>query len=386
MNRRLAVFAPVAALALLQLSGCERAVPPPPPGGVYRSHTAGASFEQSVDIAGKTGEYVALFSLFDIFRSPEQPDRIYIAAGGRGIVASDNDGVSWQIIPTPLANTYDVTVLGSGILVASGSDGAGQGFVIRSLDEGKSWQTVLTVPVPVDESGFKIIGGAPTVPSVVLSLERDPFNSERVWAGSSLGTLFAGEQSAKVWRNFQTLKPDAFNPQLQPTNVTIKKIVVSPHRPNEMLVITRPGQMILVNGDDQKKIKVPQYLNTPPPVGTSSGNKKIQDAVFIPGFPDALLVGVEDGAVVTRDGGQTWVALPVPIEPNQKFNSIVVAVSPTNTNRLLVAVNDVIYRSEDGGNTWNTFALGLPAHLVTGLSINPDNAARVLIVTSTNQS
>ena len=370
-------------VAALQLSGCgrEATVPPPPPGGVYRSDSAGASFEQAVAIKGKPGEYIADFALNEVFRLPERPTDIYIAAGPNGVVRSVDDGYTWEVLATPLTQTLDVVMLDNGVLVASGTDGSGQGFVIRSLDVGKSWQSVLTVPVPTTGKQFEIIQSQPQSVSVVISIERDPFQPNRVYAASSLGTLFSGEQSAKVWRTYATLTVEGFDAITGQQTVPIQKLVASPHRPGELLIISNNQELIRVRGTEQEKITVPQYIDTPPPFGATTGSKKVVDVSFVPEYPDAILVGVEDGAVVTRDGGVTWLQMPLPLESSQRFNSVVVTVSPTNTNRYIVAVNDVIYRSEDGGQTWNTFAFGLAGRVIRDLSINPANAARVLAVT-----
>ena len=73
--------------------------------------------------------------------------------------------------------------------------------------------------------------------------------------------------------------------------------------------------------------------------------------------------------------------LSLPIDAVVRFNSVNVAVSPTNVNRFLAAINSVVYRSEDAGNTWNTFSLGLSSHMITELLINASNASKVLVIT-----
>lgn len=375
MKKLYVVALPVLMLGVLQLGGCtQQDIEAAPPGGVYASTSAGATFEQSVDIAGTPGEYIAQFSLGDAFRVPVNPDLVYIAAGDKGIVVSDNGGKSWQVVATPLTQTVDVVALGSGVLVASGVDGDGQGFVIRSLDAGKSWQIVLTIPVPVDVGSFQLFRGAAAEPSVVLSLALDPFNPERVYAGSNLGTVFVGEQSAKVWRSFHTLT--AANQRQQ----AILQINPSVHQAGELYVVTASHALVRVRDGQQDVIKVPD-LSGGPLVGAFA-EKQVFTVAFIPGFPEALLVGVEDGVMVTRDGGATWLELPVPVEQAQEFNTIVVAVSPTNINRIFVAINSVLYRSEDGGATWNTVTLPALNLIITGVSINPQNASHVLLVTA----
>lgn len=368
-------------LAALQLGGCTRGINPPPPGGVYRSNSAGASFDQSVNIKDMPGEYIAQFHLGDIFRTPSAPGIVYIAAGEQGIIASHDDGATWEVITTPLTFATDVVALENGVIIAAGTDGQGQGFVVRSLDEGKSWNSVFTVPVPVENKGVQLVGGSDVSPSVVLSIGVDPFNADRIYGASSLGTLFVSEQSGKTWRTLYAIQPDS-PIQTTPGNQTgIKRLAVSPHTAGELAVITNDNRLLIIREGTQQEITVPTYIATPPPAFGANQDQDVFDIAYIPGFPEALFVGVENGAVITRDRGESWVELPVPIESTKIFNTIRVATSPTNVNRMFVAVNEVMYRSEDGGVSWNTFSLGLPQHSITDFSINPANASRVLIVT-----
>src|SRR5690242_118615 len=123
---RLAVFfAPVVVVAALALGGCnQKQIPPAPPGGVYRSTSAGASFDQSVTIAGKPGEYIATYNLLSLSRASYDPNVIYLAAANRGVVYSTDDGATWNTLNTPLANNMGALVLGNRTVVISGTDAA----------------------------------------------------------------------------------------------------------------------------------------------------------------------------------------------------------------------------------------------------------------------
>ena len=104
----------------------------------------------------------------------------------------------------------------------------------------------------------------------------------------------------------------------------------------------------------------------------------LQDIVRL---DDSLVVVGERGHIArSDDNGKTWQELSVPADTAQKFNTSVVTASPTNPNRLLVAINDVVYRSEDGGQSWNTFDFQLDSFGITSLSIDPQNASRVVAV------
>jgi hypothetical protein len=375
------VAVPLVFIGVLQLTGCtDQTVAPPPPGGVYLSQSAGASFDQSVQLEGKPGEYVARYPLRRLFRSPQNPSLVLIAAGSQGLIRSHNGGETWEQLAVPLANTLDIVMLPNGVMAASGSGRDGQGYVVRSLDEGKSWQTVLTVPVPVSNSRFQLFGEK-TVPSVVLSLELDPFDRSRIYAGSNLGTVLLGEQSAKVWHNIYALNPGQFNIVTEQTVLGISNIVPSPHRRDELFLITATGVLVRLQNEQQTIIKIPRTLNGEPSAfGGSFETRRVLDITLVPDAPNALFVATRHGPVISRDNGRTWQELNVPIDTSKMFNQSIVAVSPTNSRRLLVTINNVIYRSEDGGRSWNTFDFGLEGLTVKALSIDPSNAGRVVAI------
>ncbi len=375
------IVLPVLVVGMLQLSGCtSRPVPLPPAGGTYFSASAGALFEQSVEIEGETGAYIARYPLQRAHRPAFSPQKVLIAAGGQGIVVSDNSGDTWRVLATPLNFVHDVILLPNGVLVASGINADGQGFVVRSIDEAKSWEVVLTIPLPVDTRGFQIIRVQEAPDSRVVSIELDPFNPDRIYAGSSLGSIFVGEQSAKTWRvEHQLDTRNIFTGSS--AGLSIQDIIPSPHQAGELLLLTSARSVIRIVGDKQDELTIPRDVKNPQPFSIT-GRKRIFDIMYIAGFPNALYAGVDDGAVISRDRGTTWEQLPLPVDAIKKFNTGAVAVSPTNATRMLVAINSIIYRSEDSGRTWNSFSLGLPEHGITALLIDPQNASRVLAVTT----
>lgn len=328
------------------------------------------------------GAHIARFDLRGAFRSKRKPETIYLAAGAQGLVVSHNEGRTWQVVLTPLTTAVDIAVLQNGVLVATGTGPEGQGFILRSLDEGKSWQTVLTIPVPEQQGPFRILGSNEVQGSVILTIEQDPFDGDRLYAGSNLGGVLVGEQSAKVWRTVHTLTPERFDPSQSAARSSVEKLAPSPHVRGEILIVTAENKLWRVTAEGQVKIAVP-VEQTPQEARffVSKGDHEVVDVAFSLTDPQVLLAGANDGVLVSRDAGTTWQELALPVESPIDFNSVRVAVSPTNTNRFLVAINGVIYRSEDAGTTWNTFSLGLIDHVVSDILINPVNAARVLVVT-----
>ncbi len=360
--RLLVLSLPFLIIGTLQLTGClRRELPPPSPGGAYRSTSGGAQFDQSVRLADEKGNlvgYVASLPLRTIHRPSAAPATLFATASGEGAVVSHDDGVTWRKINQPLISITGLVALKSGVLLASGTNEAGAGLVTRSLDSGASWEDVLTIPAfkKPKSQVYEIIKPPPPPPVFVSSLALNPFQEDNIYATTSTGDLMAGEQSGKVWNNILTVSP-------------IRKVSPSPHQDGELLLVTTAGELIRAEDGQAETIELPKRA-------------KALDVIYIQQFPAAILVGSDSGVFISRDRGDTWLELPLPISTSAPLRSVVVRVSPTNPDRFLVSVDSVLYRSEDGGETWNALSLDLPNHIITDISIDPTNAARVLLVTS----
>lgn len=383
LTLRAAVF-PLVIIAALQLGGCVGGSSNVPRGGVYISNSAGARFDQSVQIAGEDAGYISAFPLKRAHRSLLHPQVLMVASGEDKLIVSTDEGKSWNLITTPLTVVQDVALLAGNVVVVSGTDGEGRGLIIRSQDNGQSWEEVLTVPVPVNTKQFQIFR-AETVASIVLALEVDPFNPDRVYAGSNLGTIIVGERLGKTWRTIHTVQSSRFDPTGTRQNLGIRRLVASPNNPGELFIITFDKTLYRIRDGVQEEIKIPRYITTAPPFGGSeTETRKMLDITPVKSLPNVLLAASTKGIVYSADNGRVWQEFSLPVETtqDQEFNSGVVTISPTNSSRLLVALNSVLYRSEDGGVSWHSFDLQLPNHLITNILINPTNAANVVVTTT----
>lgn len=380
MNKISIITLPVVMVFSLALGGCAREEEKPvPAGGAYLSVSGGASFDQAV--AGiKEGENIALYDLGKIHRSAQDPAVIFMAAGEKGIVISRDDAATWETIPTSLSGTVDVAMLRTGVLLATGIDKDGQGGVVRSLDNGKSWQNVFTLPLPQQKKTLRIIGGGSELVPTIISLEVDAKNSDMVWAGTNDGTVFSAEQSGKIWKKVAEIPTTAALVTGDRSGAAIVRLegIAAPWA--DVLMVTQDKKMLAIQDGKVSTISVPEVLESPLAFGGISGNRNILDVSLVPGFPNALIIGTDKGAVVTRDAGKTFVELQLPFDASKRVSNMVVAISPNNTNRMLVAADGVVYRSEDAGTSWQTTGVGPIGFGITDISINPKNAARVLAV------
>jgi photosystem II stability/assembly factor-like uncharacterized protein len=375
-TRTMALMLPALLLGTIQLSGCVRRGPAPPaPGGVYQSTSAGANFDQAVRLVDRTGELIgniAEVAVIAVYRPPQEPSTLFLSAGTQGVFRSRDEGNSWQRVVQPLSAVTGLVQLENGVLLAGGTNADGEGIVTRSLDNGDSWERVLTIPAlhRRKRAVFEVIKPPPPPPVYVSSIVIDQFNPDRVYATTSTGEVLISEQSGKLWSTLFRVQSNKRDPLTNRSIASIKRVIPSPHRTGELLLITTDGKLILVRDDEAEPTDIP-----------ITGGAVI-DVTFIKQFPEALLVGTDRGVLFSRDRGQNWDQLDLPISTSAPLRNTVVRVSPTNPSRLIVAVDSVVYRSEDGGQTFNTLSLGLPNHVITDISINPINAARVLLGTA----
>ena len=358
----MSVGLPLIIIGTLQLSGCtSKKTEPTPPGGAYLSSSGGAQFDQSVSLIDDTGAttgHIANLSLNAIHRSTKDPAVIFVTAGGNGVIISYDNGKNWQAMAKPIANVTSIVALESDILLVSGSNEDKEGIIMRSLDRGKSWDKVLTVPAAriKKKKRIEILKTAEPPPVSVTSLTINPFHADKLYAATSTGDILMGEQSGKLWSKITISQP-------------VKKFVPSPHRDGELLLVSTAGQLIKLTDNKQETLIV---------IGKKT---RALDAAYVNQLPDAIFVSTASGAAASTDRGETWSLLSLPISTKVAFTDAIARVSPTNSSRLLVSINNVLFRSEDGGSSWNSLSLDLPNHSITDISIDPSNASRVLLIT-----
>jgi hypothetical protein len=380
MNKMNVIVIPTLLVFTLALGGCSRdEAVSVPAGGVYVSASAGASFDQSVKTTDPE-ETIAGFDLGKIHRALQDANMVFMAAGEKGMVLSRDDGSTWEVIPVSLATTIDVALMRSGVMLAAGLDTDGQASVVRSLDKGKSWQNVFSIPLPTQKRRFQIISGGSPLPTTIVALEVDPRIEDKIWAGTNDGTIFSAESSGKVWKTVTELTSSSEIVTGDRSDAGIVRMEVSSTRPDELILVTQKKQLLRVEGGKVTIMKVPESVTEPSPYGVILDDRNILDVSYVPGFPNALFLGTDRGAVITRDGGNSFLELKLPFDASKIVSSMVVAVSPSNVNRILVAADGIVYRSEDGGAAWHTTDVGPVGFGITDLSINPGNASRVLAV------
>jgi photosystem II stability/assembly factor-like uncharacterized protein len=159
----------------LSVSGTE-------PGTLYAVSSSGQTFKSSNK--GQSWVQLAAPGLAKMLISdPMQPGVLYAAASG-GLFKSSDGGASWRPAHAGLGNMYifeiAVAPLNSSVLYVAGTGG-----ISRSTDGGESWRRL----GPQLTGTIETSNGPYTIPLMLTHLAVDPFDAEKVYAGTDQGAI-----------------------------------------------------------------------------------------------------------------------------------------------------------------------------------------------------
>ncbi|HKV40803.1 MAG TPA: hypothetical protein VJX67_16435 [Blastocatellia bacterium] len=252
--------------------------------------------------AGKHWTHIGLEGTRQIGRilvDPKNPDRVFVAALGhayganpdRGLYRSRDGGATWQKVLFKDDNTgaIDVTFdpLNSRIVYAAlwnsrrppwsiypPSYGAGGG-IFKSTDGGDKWQPLTGIPA----EGLGRIGLAVTAG-----------NHNRLYAivDAKAGGLYRSDDAGATWSLISSDK------RIYGRGWYFCKIVADPKNPDRVYVSNTSVYRSTDAGKSWTAIK-----------GAPGGDDYHQLWIY-PDDPDRMILGSDQGAVVSEDGAETW--------------------------------------------------------------------------------
>jgi len=264
---------------------------------------------------------------------PDNPHRI-LAGTDVGLFRSDDAGETWQQIDSLVTDTqiWSVAVDPSDsdtIFVGTRPD------AFLSRDGGKTWDKLslgVTELCPI---------GITRTTNVVV----DPRDRNTIWAGIEVDGVYKSFDGGDTWTHLPDLGPDPFEGDI-----------------HGLALRTTPSAAV--------------YATTPFGIATSTDEGESWACHHFPKFHDSdqrsycrgMLIKADDPNVMfvgngdtipgvtgtiqrSCDGGQTWQALQLPVQPNSVIYWF--ATHPDVPNVIAAAsIYGYVYVSEDGGDTW----------------------------------
>lgn len=327
-------------------------------GAVFRSTNDGASWSiSSTGLLGWETLSASLTGTTPLVVDPTTPTTIYVAAY-IGVYKTTDGGLTWSATGLSASVTrLVISPTNPAILYA----GRFSGEVLKSIDAGANWSTVLTVP------------GTP-----VQALEVDPQDANTVYAG----TIFTGGMYKTVDGGMNW---DTINNGL-PFQHDVWELAIDPVDPNTIYAGVFCCIGIGANG---------VYKSTDgglnwSPMNTGLTDLSITELIVDPTNPAVLYAsstspfGNTVGVFKTTNGAASWSGVSTGLSTHRVG---VLAIDPTNPATVYAGSQfGGVFRTTTGGGSWGATNSGLFAHTLVSLAIDPSTPATLYTGNSTAQN
>ena len=262
--------------------------------------------------------------------SPHNPHHL-LAGSEAGLYRSEDNGATWDLIESPMDGKQIWSAAfhpGDPNTIFAGTKEPG---VYRSKDRGKSWEKIA---VPMAE---RCLAGAPKVTNIIV----DPRDKKTIWVGVEIDGIYCSHDDGKTWHHSKMGEKE-LNQDVHGLALTDSKV----------LVTTPDG--IWSSSDEAES----WALHSFPRFAERDAISYCRGVALRPGDPETIFVGNGDfipgkrGAIQrSRDGGKTWKACDLPVEPN----SVIYWFGTNPANPDVIAANSLhgyVYLSTDAGDSW----------------------------------
>lgn len=264
---------------------------------------------------------------------PNDPHRI-LAGTDVGLYRSDDAGATWENLeaPTEGIQIWSVAVDAADpetIFVGTRPDAC------RSRDGGKTWEALslgVTLPCPI---------GIPRTTNMIV----DQRDHRIVWAGIEVDGVYQSRDGGDTWFHLPALGPDPFHGDIHGLAL----------RPGQKSAVYATSPFGIATSTDEGENWKYHYF---PKFNEADNRSYCRGVMLKADDPNVIFVGNGDaipgvtGAIQrSKDGGQSWEAIKLPVEPNSVVYWF--ATHPSVPQVIAAAsLYGYVYVSADGGESW----------------------------------
>ena len=264
---------------------------------------------------------------------PDHPHRI-LAGTDVGLYRSEDAGATWENLdaPTDGIQIWSVAVDAADpdtIFVGTRPD------AFRSRNGGKTWEALslgVTLPCPI---------GIPRTTNMIV----DQRDHHIVWAGIEVDGVYQSRDGGDTWFHLPALGPDPFHGDIHGLAI----------RPGQQSAVYATSPFGIATSTDEGENWKYHYF---PKFNEADNRSYCRGVMLKADDPNVILVGNGDaipGVTGTiqrsKDGGQSWEAIQLPVEPNSVVYWF--ATHPSVPQVIAAAsLYGYVYVSTDGGESW----------------------------------
>ena len=264
---------------------------------------------------------------------PDDPHRI-LAGTDIGLYRSEDAGATWENLeaPTDGIQIWSVAVDAADpetIFVGTRPD------AFRSRNGGKTWEALslgVTLPCPI---------GIPRTTNMIV----DQRDHHIVWAGIEVDGVYQSRDGGDTWSHLPALGPDPFHGDIHGLAV----------RPGSQSAVYATSPFGIATSTDEGENWDYHYF---PKFNAADNRSYCRGVMLKADDPNVIFVGNGDaipgvtGAIQrSKDGGQSWEVVKLPVEPN----SVVYWFGTHPSVPQVIAAASLygyVYVSTDGGESW----------------------------------
>ncbi len=265
---------------------------------------------------------------------PQNPHHL-LAGSEVGLYRSEDQGKTWELVESPMEGLQIWSVAihpqdPNRILAGTKPPG-----VFLSADGGQHWEKL---PVPVAE---KCLAGAPKVTNILF----DPRDPRTLWVGVEIDGVFCSRDEGESWTHLPPLGSN-------PINQDVHGLALSPGQPPKLLATTPDGIWISTDEGESWTLYAFPRFHEKDRISYCRGLALKADDPEVIFVANGDMIPGSTGAIWrSQDGGKTWKAPPLPVEPNSTMYWF--ATHPADPNFIVAnSLNGYIYTSSDGGDSW----------------------------------
>jgi photosystem II stability/assembly factor-like uncharacterized protein len=262
---------------------------------------------------------------------PDAPQRI-LAGTDTGLFRTDDSGRHWQKLDSPMEDrqiwSLAVDPADSATIFAGTRPG-----VFRSRDGGESWEEL-----PIGVADPCPIGIARTTSLIVDTRDRN-----KIWAGIEVDGIYKSHDGGESWVHLPDLGDEVFQGDIH----GLAQV------PGRATYATSPFG--LATTTDEGESWDYQYF---PKHHEEDGFSYCRSVVVKADDPDVMFVANGDGIPGTtgallrsQDGGRSWEAVSLPVEPNSVMYWMGTHAERPDTI-VAASLYGYLYASDDGGDSW----------------------------------
>jgi photosystem II stability/assembly factor-like uncharacterized protein len=180
----------------------------------------------------------------------------------------------------------------------------------------------------------------------VRSLAFDPENPDRIFLGTSAGTLYLSTDNGKSWQRLARLGSSA--------EMVLDHIVIDPNDPKNMFVAAWNAQQPNSDGDLFRSKDAGKTWE----IVADLHGKSLRALSIASANPRVLVAGALDGIYGSHDGGQNWERIS-PENHAEIKNIESIAVDPANADVIYAGTWHLPWKTEDGGKNWHNIKKGV---------------------------